>query len=86
MIEETKIRIFEAPVILPDRLTQVETSSFMNDNIGRRISLNGIFQHDKEILLGPRSAPAGLLGSVAQGLATNPQGFFVITPFQMSSG
>lgn len=46
---------------------------------GKKVTLIGKFDHEKEILLGPRSAPAGLI-SPAQGLAINPQGYYVITP------
>jgi cytochrome oxidase assembly protein ShyY1 len=52
---------------------------------GRRISLDGVYDHSKEILLGPRSAP-GLETQKAQGMATNPTGFFVITPLYLNNG
>lgn len=53
---------------------------------GQRIQLKGKYLHDKEILLGPRSAPAGLFGAGAQGLASNPQGYYIITPLKRSDG
>jgi cytochrome oxidase assembly protein ShyY1 len=52
---------------------------------GRRICMDGTYDHTKEILLGPRTAP-GLEGQKAQGMATNPAGFFVITPFYFKNG
>ena len=53
---------------------------------GCRVSTTGVFAHELEVLLGPRSAPAGLFGEAAQGLATNPQGYFIITPLKRSDG
>jgi cytochrome oxidase assembly protein ShyY1 len=41
----------------------------------------GHYLHDHEVLLGPRSAPPGLVTTAAQGMATNPQGYYIITPF-----
>jgi len=59
--------------------------AFGANNSFRRIELVGTFQHDKECLVGPRSPPSGLLpdkpgSSGQQGMATAPQGFFVVTP------
>jgi hypothetical protein len=36
-----------------------------------------------ELLLGPRASPPGLITPAAQGMATNPQGFYVITPLKV---
>jgi len=51
----------------------------------RRIQLQGTFQHNKELLVGPRGPPPGALpdkpGSSAQGMSSSPQGYFVLTPF-----
>lgn len=52
---------------------------------GRRISLQGKFDHSQEVLLGPRTSP-GLVSKKAQGMASNPQGFFVITPLYFDNG
>jgi cytochrome oxidase assembly protein ShyY1 len=52
---------------------------------GQRISVTGTFDHSKEIILGPRSAP-GLVTEKAQGMATNPQGYFIITPLYLNDG
>lgn len=52
---------------------------------GRRICLHGVYDHSQEILLGPRTAP-GLINKKAQGMATNPMGFFVITPLYLKNG
>jgi len=58
----------------------------LKDCKGQRIQLKGTFLHDKEVLLGPRSAPPGLFGAAAQGLASNPQGYYIITPLKRSDG
>jgi cytochrome oxidase assembly protein ShyY1 len=87
LIEETKRRANQPPV---DIRGDFASHSSLNDNkeelTGRRLIVEGNFDHSREVLMGPRSAPAGLFGPAAQGLATNPLGFFVITPFKLSSG
>ncbi len=50
------------------------------------MSLKGKFDHSREVLVGPRAAPPGLVSAAAQGMATNPQGFFLFTPFRLSTG
>lgn len=52
---------------------------------GRKIALHGVYDHSKEVLLGPRAAP-GLINKKAQGMATNPMGFYVITPLYLNNG
>ena len=47
---------------------------------GKRVIVRGYFDHKNEVLLGTRTAPPGVF-EAAQGLVTNPQGYFVITPF-----
>lgn len=81
IIDETCKKFKESPVVAPSSLSQLDLFEFVKAKNGEQIKVEGEFQHDKEVLLGPRSAPAGLLGPVAQGMATNPQGYFVITPF-----
>jgi hypothetical protein len=51
-------------------------ASFLNNSSdfkGKRLIVEGGFDHSREVLLGPRSAPVGMFGPAAQGLATNPQ-------------
>ena len=55
------------------------------DQFGRKTILEGEFLHEHQILVGLRAAPAGLFQQ-AQGLQTNPQGYFVITPFRLTNG
>lgn len=73
LIEEMNSRIHLEPVQLSCDLTQVDTEHALKELVGRRISVEGQFDHGREILLGPRSPPAGLIGATAQGMATNPQ-------------
>ena len=63
------------------KLSQKDLSDFAGTKRGKKIHISGKFDHSKEILLGPRTAPASATGGPAQGMATNPQGFYVITPF-----
>ena len=59
-----------------------EISQLIKDNKGHLVMLEGIYDHDNEIFLGPRSLP----NSSAQGMSTNPQGYFIITPFRTTDG
>jgi surfeit locus 1 family protein len=65
----------------------------------RRLWLQGILRHDKEVLIGPRSLPAGVhipmqglsakIGATSQkssGLSSGPQGYFVLTPLELAPG
>lgn len=52
----------------------------------RRIRIEGVFDHENEIILGLRSAPAGMFGPAAQGMGTNPQGNYIITPLVLHDG
>lgn len=72
MIEETKKKAASPAEIMPP-LSQSGLSEYIIQMVGRRVSVTGTYDHGKEILIGPRSPPAGLLGPAAQGLAVNPQ-------------
>jgi len=55
----------------------------------RRIVCTGKFDHDDEILVGPRSAPVGTVsGGPRSGLASdsNASGWDVVTPFECTDG
>jgi surfeit locus 1 family protein len=73
-------------MIIPSNSLQYLLDETLKECKGQRIQLKGTYLHDKEILLGPRSAPAGLFGAGAQGLASNPQGYYIITPLKRSDG
>ena len=55
----------------------------------RRFVLHGTFRHEHEFLVGPRGPPAGALpdapGSSAKGMSSAPQGYFVITPMELTT-
>ena len=84
LIETIKHASHAAPVVLD--AARMRSSSTMNDLEGKVALVTGRFDHNNEIYLGPRSAPTSLLGYAAQGMATNPQGYYVITPFVMDDG
>ena len=55
-------------------------------------TLSGCFDHEREVLLGPRGPPPGALadsgpnsGRSGGGLGSSPQGYFVITPLLTDS-
>lgn len=86
LMDEIGEKIKSPPATIPDGCSQYHLSEQADQLKGRRVAFTGKFIHAAEILLGPRSAPPGLTGSAAQGLAMNPQGYFVITPFQRNDG
>ncbi|CAN0011804.1 unnamed protein product [Discosporangium mesarthrocarpum] len=54
---------------------------------GRRVCIKGEFDHSKEVLVGLRSAPEGLIGpSSAPSMATSPMGYFLFTPMKREDG
>jgi len=53
---------------------------------GQKICLRGHFDHSREVLVGPRAAPPGLVSTAAQGMATNPMGYYMYTPFELQDG
>ena len=73
LIGQIEKNIKEDPSIIPDVFSQHQLSEQSNQLKGRRILLTGKFDHSAEVLVGPRSAPPGLVGAAAQGLAMNPQ-------------
>ena len=86
VIDDSKMRI-QAPVeTLPLGGEQYQLQELVKELKGRRVEMKGKYLHDREVLLGPRSAPAGLFGTPAQGLAMNPQGYYLITPFRREDG
>ena len=87
LIEETKEKLQGNPVVLDNFKSQNELYEYMTKAVGHRIIVEGVYDHEKEILLGPRSAPTDLLtNGSAQGLALNPQGYFIITPLKRTDG
>ena len=76
VIEDNKKKLSDAASVIP-KLTQFDLVLYINQMHGRRVSVTGTFDHSKEVLVGLRSAPPGLIGAVAQGLAINPQVFLL---------
>ena len=72
LIEDNKSKLNDPAGVVP-AFTQSEFAAYVHEMTGRRVCVTGKFDHSKEVLVGPRSAPAGLMGAVAQGLALNPQ-------------
>jgi cytochrome oxidase assembly protein ShyY1 len=66
----------------PDYMGDDEITLWAKNNKSRKLQLVGTYEHSNEIRLGLRSLPSGQ----AQGLASNPQGFYIITPFRLLNG
>lgn len=47
----------------------------------QRVLLNGTFQHNKELVVGPRGPPTQHIGA-----GVSPQGYFVLTPLSLVDG
>jgi surfeit locus 1 family protein len=71
---------------------KLTASAFTSDDTQksfRRVLLTGTFQHDRQVLVGPRGPPAGALpdgpGTSAAGMSQAPQGYFIITPLTLDA-
>ena len=71
---------------------QLTASAFTSDDTQksfRRVLLTGTFQHDRQVLVGPRGPPAGALpdgpGTSAADMSQAPQGYFIITPMLLNT-
>ncbi|CAN0319208.1 unnamed protein product, partial [Ectocarpus sp. 8 AP-2014] len=54
---------------------------------GRRLRVTGVFDHGKEVLVGPRGAPPGMKAtSGPSSMAPSPMGDFVHTPLKRGDG
>jgi surfeit locus 1 family protein len=87
LLEQTKKAFELDSEAVPQRaFGQAELFAYLQEKYGQRIAIKGEFDHDNEVKIGPRAAPPGLITDAAQGMATNPQGYFIITPFKLSHG
>mmetsp|Transcript_6000 Transcript_6000/g.6196 ORF Transcript_6000/g.6196 Transcript_6000/m.6196 type:complete len:290 (+) Transcript_6000:68-937(+) len=86
LINTSKNKVVKTPNVIPLNLSQKKLSEVFKNNHGENYVLRGRFIHSKELTLGLRTAPAGLLGPQAQGLASNPQGYYIITPMLLQDG
>ena len=90
-VEEIKLREREITYGPPQPLEAYASNDEKSSNyrLGRKVCVEGAFRHSDEVLVGPRGAPksAGLKkGRKAQGMAQNPQGYFVVVPLERSDG
>lgn len=89
-VEEIEKREQEIEIGDPEALADNVTNDDLlvgknNVRIGKKVFVEGSFRYADEILVGPRGAPksAGLKkGRKAQGMATNPQGYYVVAPLE----
>lgn len=66
-----------------------ENHAFLEDRGFKPLSIRGQYQHEYEILIGPRGPPPGAISSTGPnsgrssgGMSSSPQGYYIITPFQ----
>lgn len=81
LIKELKEKSLTAPVDLPDNLDDLNHMEY------RSVRVRGQFQHDKEMLLGPRSfiRPDGAeMGGGLFSSRDSSNGYLVITPFKLT--
>jgi surfeit locus 1 family protein len=94
---EEKIRLVEERQF--QLKMEPSTSLEINQFPYRRRLLQGTLRHDKEVLVGPRGAPPGVkiparglsamsgkTGQSSSGMSSGPQGYLVLTPFELSEG
>lgn len=67
VIEDIQLKLNDPPEMIPP-LAQFDLVEWVDQMKGRKVAVSGTFDHTKEILIGPRSAPLGLMGDAAQGL------------------
>lgn len=86
MIEQSLQLLREPPIPLTSEGGQADLASSVAGLRGRLLTVEGEYLHEREVLLGIRSAPPDLVSPKAEGLAVNPQGYFVITPLRLPDG
>jgi len=62
LVQESNILLKFLPTELPIGFAQEQILEYVTPRIGQRIKLKGTFDHKSQVLVGPRSAPADLLG------------------------
>ncbi|KAG5192358.1 SURF1/SHY1-like protein [Tribonema minus] len=89
LVEQSQKQLSSEPTDLPSDATQKDVSREGSTLVGTRVRARGVFDHSKEVLVGPRAAPKSqesTKGPGAGGMATNPQGYFVYTPLRRQDG
>jgi len=84
LIDERKAALHEDPTPLHVIVPEPAAGIADNDEY-RRVVVQGTFDHKHQVLLGPRSAPAGSQTNTPSG-AAGPSGWDVLTPLQCSDG
>lgn len=64
---------------------ELSVSSNLDKLNGRQVRFTGTFDHSREVLVGLRAPPAGTFDA-AQGMGSNPQGYYIYTPMKLSFG
>lgn len=86
LIEQSRQKITEGVFVASTSDMLTKDGALCDSVSGRVVSLSGKFLHGDEVLLGPRAAPLGVVKVAAQGMAINPQGYFIVTPFRRDNG
>ena len=71
-----------------------QTSAQKQSRSFRRLATAGIYDHTREVLVGPRGPPPGALASsgptsgrgAGAGMSSSPQGYYVVTPLRIQVG
>jgi len=79
---------------LKNTTSTMDEAASTDEKSYRRVYLQGKFQHDKEILIGPRGPPPGALADSGPnsgrggggGMSSSTQGYWVVTPFVIFNG
>ncbi|CAM9237195.1 unnamed protein product, partial [Ectocarpus fasciculatus] len=64
---------------------ELSPSTNVQELLGKQVTFRGTFDHSREVLIGLRAPPSGTFES-AQGMGSNPQGYFILTPMKLSFG
>lgn len=77
------------PIELQSNASSHDWETTKRQSNHRRLHVTGTFHHDKEVLMGPRGPPPGAIsqsgpnsGRSSGGMASSPQGYFIITPLE----
>ena len=85
-IEERRVILQRDPRPLQEIVTDLP-AGIRADDVFTRVSCDGVFDHSRQVLLGPRSPPAGMsIGGTTPTGAPNTSGWDVITPLELTDG